>query len=289
MNEDEACMIDDGRQRGPVSLSFVLPVRGNVEQALACADDLHRHAAGEGLSAASVEVIMVVAGEQSEQHRHGDSAAGAGLDSGLGAGPGLRILSGHRASRGGQMRSGAAVATGELVVFHHPDNPLRQAHVRSLLDVAREPVIAGGAFYRDLCHCWPGWGFLEPLARWWQMKYGILYGDQTCFVRREVYQAVGGMPDMVLMEDVELSRRLRKWGSLRFLDPPVQPDMSRFMRDGRWRRKLENLALILLYRTGASPRRLNSIYNRRAGRVPQGARRVRSGDRNEHESADHVR
>lgn len=235
-------------------LSIVLPVLGDPAEGVRRAAELHRFVSEEGLAPESLETIVVVAGDPVEP---GGAARG-----GRGA---VRVLRGQRPSRGGQMRSGAAEARGKLLVFHHADNPLGPAHLRSLLRVAGDEGVSGGAFYRDLGHCWPGLGFLMPVARWWQREVGILYGDQTCFARRELYDAVGGMPDMVLMEDVEFSRRLRSRGMVRLLDPPVRPDMSRFRRDGRCRRKLENLVLILLFRLGVSPARLGRIYQRRSG------------------------
>lgn len=263
-----------GQAPGEVLVSFVLPILGDAEQAVRLAEELQRGASEQGLAPGSLEVIVVVA-DDPEVVEEGKGDGGCEIGNGEALCSKVRILRGHRPSRGGQMRSGAAVAGGSLLVFHHADNPMGWDHLRSLVAVVGDEKIAGGAFYRDLGHCWPGFGFLMPLARWWQRGRGILYGDQTCYVRREVYDALGGMPDMVLMEDVEFSRRLRKWGKLRLLDPPVRPDMSRFLKDGRVRRKLENLVMILLFRMGVSPVRLGRFYQRRGGGAsgaPEGSR-----------------
>ncbi len=248
----EVSRVEGGEAKRQVLLSVILPVLGDSSQGIRRAEQLQGFASEEGLGAGSLETIVVVADAGIDQSGMGEDDRGA-----------IRVLRGHRPSRGGQMRSGAAVARGRLLVFHHSDNPIGRHHLRSLVDIAAEEDALAGAFYRDLGHCWPGLGFLMPVARWWQRNLGILYGDQTCFVRREVYDAVGGMPDMVLMEDVEFSRRLRRRGGMRLLDPPVRPDMSRFRRDGRWRRKLENLLLIILFRLGVSPTSLGRIYQGR--------------------------
>jgi len=168
---------------------------------------------------------------------------------------------GHdKASRGGQLRAGAGAASGRLIAFHHVDNPLTRDHVDALLAVSADPEIRGGAFHRDLGHCWPGWGFGSPISRWWERRFGILYGDQTCFVRREVLASIGGVPDLRLMEDVELSKKLRESGIVTLIDPPVQPSLRKFESDGKIRRKLHNMKLLSDWKRGATPEELYERY-----------------------------
>lgn len=244
-----------------VLVSFVFPVRGDPAGALELAHALITHAHEEGLASGEIEILVAVADDDEERAgeilggRNGQKPPGPVFEQ-------VRVVRCPHPSRGGQMLLGAAEATGGLLVFHHADNPLTKDHLRSLLRVAREGKVSSGAFFRDLGHGWPGLGIVMPLARWWQRKVGILYGDQTCFVKKDVYDAVGGMPDIVLMEDVAFSKKLRRWGEVELLDPPVCPDMSRFSRDGHFRRKLENLALICFFKMGVSPTRLRRIYDR---------------------------
>ena len=245
-----------------VLVSFVFPIRGDPARAVELASALLAHAHAEGLAAGEIEILVAVAYDNDEK-RAGEVPDGRNTkEKSGGVFEQVRVVRCPHPSRGGQMRRGAAEATGSLLVFHHADNPLTKDHLRSLLRVAREGKVSSGAFFRDLGHGWPGLGIVMPLARWWQRKVGILYGDQTCFVKKDVYDAVGGMPDIVLMEDVAFSKKLRRWGEVELLDPPVCPDMSRFSRDGHFRRKLENLALICFFKMGVSPTRLRRIYDR---------------------------
>ena len=102
-----------------------------------------------------------------------------------------------------------------------------------------------------------------PVARWWQRRIGILYGDQTCFMDRDTYARLGGIRPIPLMEDVAWSDALRRGGGpVVLLDPPVRPDYRRFESDGRWRRKLANLRLILRFRMGVDPEVLWREYYR---------------------------
>jgi rSAM/selenodomain-associated transferase 1 len=86
------------------------------------------------------------------------------------------------------------------------------------------------------------------------------YGDQGIFVRRDVFARMGGYAHLPLMEDVELMRRLRRYGRLFFLRLPLVTSARRWERDGWLRRSLSNLMLASSYMLGASPSRLAQRY-----------------------------
>ena len=170
-------------------------------------------------------------------------------------------------SRGGQMNAGAAVATGDLLVFHHADSILTQGHVEALRSLKDRPEVVGGAFHRKFSdrHWWLRW--LERVNRVLSTHGGTLYGDQTLFVRRAPFARMGGFAEIPLMEDVEFSKRLRRLGPVVVLDPPMASSVRRFERLGAWRTSVQNGAALLLFRFGVSPRWLHAWYYR-ADRVP---------------------
>lgn len=160
------------------------------------------------------------------------------------------------ASRGGQLRRGAAAAKGEWLLFLHADTVLptgwadcvighlpggRPAFFRLRFDTSSVParIVAAWANMR---------------ARW----FGLPYGDQALLVSRDAYDRSGGYPDIPLMEDVALVRRLE--GRLVCLPLEVTTSAQKYRRDGWFRRGARNLSLLLRYLLGADPERLARRY-----------------------------
>jgi len=164
------------------------------------------------------------------------------------------------AGRGAQMNTAAALATGDLLVFHHLDSQLEGAHLISLVEVMRDSKCVGGAFHRHFDERHPHLRWLEPIERWHCRSFGTLYGDQSIFVRRRVFEALGGFANYPLMEDVEFSKRLRRQGPLAVIDPPMKTSPRRHLEYGAWRVTLMNVMLLTLYHLGVSPSKLHQMY-----------------------------
>ncbi len=173
---------------------------------------------------------------------------------------GARVAVCPAPNRGRQMNTGAAVATGDLLLFHHADTVLTQFHVDALIRAMRDGRSVGGAFHRhfDARHPWLRWA--EPIGRTMAARGGTLYGDQSIFIRRETFEQMGGFADMPLMEDIEFSRRLRRAGRVLVLDPPIASSSRRHDQRGAWKTTIQNGALILCYKLGVSPARLHRWY-----------------------------
>ncbi|MDP9292164.1 MAG: TIGR04283 family arsenosugar biosynthesis glycosyltransferase [Verrucomicrobiota bacterium] len=163
-------------------------------------------------------------------------------------------------NRGRQMNAGAAIAAGDIFLFHHADSDLTQAHISALRTAMADRAIAGGAFHRKFDTRHRIIAPFEPVSRILGKLGGTLYGDQSIFVRRAIFRALGGFADMPLMEDVEFSKRLRRFGRTIVLDPPMISSARRHAKNGAWRTSLQNAALIVLYKCGASPERLHQFY-----------------------------
>ena len=163
-------------------------------------------------------------------------------------------------NRGAQMNAGAEAATGAVLLFQHADTDLQAAHVDAIAVALRDPKVIGGAFYRKFDGRHPRLMWLEPVARFLSRHGGTLYGDQSVFVRREVFQRLGGFAKFPLMEDVEFSKRLRAAGRIALLDPPVESSARHHARKGAWRMTVRNALFIVLYKFGVSPARLHRWY-----------------------------
>jgi len=177
---------------------------------------------------------------------------------------GATFIAAPAPNRGEQMNLGAEAASGDVIVFQHSDTDLEDAHLAAIETALFDPQIIGGAFYRKFDDRHPRLMWLEAVARFLTRHGGALYGDQTIFVRRDVFTALHGFAKIPLMEDVEFSRRLRAAGKIAVLDPPVQSSARRHLRKGAWRTSLQNGLFIALYHLGVSPHRLHRWYYRGA-------------------------
>ena len=172
----------------------------------------------------------------------------------------IRLVPCVNPSRGRQLNAGAAEAHGLLLCFHHADSELLPEHVSALVKVAADEAVGGGAFHRkfDNRHCW--------MKRWEAAAHGLcsvagpLFGDQSIFVRADVFKRLGGFADIPLMEDVEFSSRLRHLTRIQLLDPPLRSSPRRFQSLGNWRSTLLNILFIALFYLGMSPNTLHRWY-----------------------------
>jgi rSAM/selenodomain-associated transferase 2 len=182
---------------------------------------------------------------------------------------GATFIASPAPNRGAQMNLGAEAARGDVIVFQHCDTDLENAHLAAIEAALADPQIIGGAFFRKFDGRHPRLMWLESVARFLTRHGGTLYGDQSIFVRRDVFMTLHGFAKIPLMEDVEFSRRLRAAGKIAVLDPPVQSSARRHLRKGAWRTSIQNGLFIVLYNLGVSPHRLHRWYYRAAESSPE--------------------
>jgi rSAM/selenodomain-associated transferase 2 len=172
-----------------------------------------------------------------------------------------------RAGRANQMNLGAKNATGDILVFLHADTRLPTGFddlIRTALgDVYRldsDPI--AGAFAleiddRSRRFRWVEWG-VKYRSRFLKMPYG----DQAIFLRAKVFDEIGGFPDLPIMEDFELMRRLQKLGSISIIEQPVITSARRWLQQGIFKTTLINQLMILGYLMGVDLDRLVQLYRR---------------------------
>ena len=160
------------------------------------------------------------------------------------------------------MNAGAHAARGEILLFLHADTSLPAGAGVAILDALGSPAVVGGRFDVQL----DSRRLLLVLTAWLMNRRsrltGISTGDQGIFVRRAVFDALGGYPDIPLMEDVEFTRRLKRGGRLAALRLRVVTSARRWEDEGILRTIVLMWALRLLYAIGVSPARLHRWYYR---------------------------
>jgi rSAM/selenodomain-associated transferase 2 len=162
--------------------------------------------------------------------------------------------------RAAQMNHGARQATGDVLLFLHADTRLPSSALDDIQAAMANPRCVGGRF--DVKLNGDHW-MLRVIAATISLRSRltkVATGDQAIFVRRDVFQRLGGYPDIPLMEDVGLSRALRRMGKVACLKSRVLTSARRWEREGVWRTVVKMWTLKLLYLLGISAARLKRYY-----------------------------
>jgi rSAM/selenodomain-associated transferase 2 len=165
--------------------------------------------------------------------------------------------------RGRQMNAAAAsslAAQAEVLLFLHADTVVDADVVARLADLLREGNAVAGAFTLRLDAVGFGYRLVETMVAIRSRLFSLPYGDQAIFVRREVFERVGGYPDDPLMEEVGLIDRLKRVGRILPLDATATASARRYERLGIVRTTLTNWGCLAGYRLGVSPARLARRY-----------------------------
>jgi rSAM/selenodomain-associated transferase 2 len=176
------------------------------------------------------------------------------------AGPRVRLLRSPR-GRGVQLQTGAEAASGSVLLFLHADVQLPSDAMAWVTTGLRTEGVVAGAF-RTWTVSDSGRTWMSPLLHLADLRsrYSRLpYGDQALFVHKSTYERVGGFPAVPLLEDLELSRRLRKLGKIRTVPASVRVSGRRFQARPFTTFALMNL-LPIAARLGVPPDRLARFY-----------------------------
>ncbi len=207
------------------------------------------HIAGRIAELREVPNVEVIVADGGSSDGTADAAAAAGAR-----------LCRSAPGRARQMNLGAASAQGAILLFLHADSSLPAGFSRMVRDALAQEGVIAGAFRLQIADPNPALRRVERLAHLRSRLFQMPYGDQALFMTAGAFRASGSFPDIPLMEDFELVRRLGRLGRIAILPSPVRTSARRWHRRGVLRQTLLNQFIIVAHLLGASPARLARWY-----------------------------
>lgn len=232
----------------PPSVSVIIPALNEAGTIAAAARSAREAGAGE---------VIVVDGGSGDGT---SDAAWSAADVVISSSPG----------RARQMNAGARAANGTILLFLHADTTIPGGAIASVQEAVERGGFLGGAFRVRLSVSPSAPPLRKAALRLTARMIGVrarifraYTGDQAIFLRRDVFETIGGYPEIPLMEDVELSRRLARLGRTVLLSLPVTTSARRWETHGMLRTILLMWRLRLAYLLGMPPERCAELYGRR--------------------------
>ncbi len=227
------------------------PEAGLISVVIPCLDEAATlpGAVGSARSEPAVEVIVA----------DGGSRDGTGE---LALAMGCRLVR-TPAGRGRQIAAGAGLARGEIVLTLHADTRLPAGWGDEARRILARPGVSLGAFRFAVDRPGAGLRLIEKMV-WLRSRLGRMpYGDQALFMRAADLRAMGGPPQIDLMEDVELVRAARRLGRVAISPLPALSSARSWRQRGVWGNTIHNWLNFTAYTLGASPELLARRYYRR--------------------------
>src|SRR5215471_2875397 len=219
-------------------ISIIVPIKNERPQT---AERFRRLAASP-----DVELLVADAGDDSETTRAFESI-------------GAKTVSGPPC-RGARLAATAEAARGDMLLFVHADSELpvnAAAAVRETLSNGA----AAGAFRLGYREAGPGMRWIAWWANQRSRFLGLPFGDQGIFCRREIYEKAGGFRNLPICDDVDLVRRLRRFGRMVILGETTFTSPRRYRARGALAQVLRNWRVLAGYFLGVSPEKLERWYN----------------------------
>lgn len=170
-----------------------------------------------------------------------------------GAAAGELVLLHSPPGRARQMNAGAAASRGDVLLFLHADTRLPEEARTAIQRALAAPDCVGGRFDLRFDRSRAVGRMVSRMMNLRSRLSGIATGDQAIFVRRAVFEQMGGFSDIPLMEDVDFTRRLKRRGRTACLPEQVVTSFRRWEAQGPLRTILLMWLLRFLYWSGVSP------------------------------------
>jgi rSAM/selenodomain-associated transferase 2 len=163
--------------------------------------------------------------------------------------------------RARQMNAGARASHGDVLAFVHADTIVPSTFTADIATALCDPAVVGGRFDVKLDSTALPYRIIGAMISIRSRISRTGTGDQAIFVRRDVFDRLGGFPDFELCEDLEFSRRMKRAGRVACLRARVTTSARRWSRDGVARTVVRMWLIRALYLMGVPPARLTRMYS----------------------------
>jgi rSAM/selenodomain-associated transferase 2 len=167
------------------------------------------------------------------------------------------------AGRASQMNAGAAIATGDILLFLHADTHLPPEFDTLVRQTLQNPGTVAGAFELRINADLTGLRLIEKIVNVRSRVFSLPYGDQALFLKATTFHELGGFPDLPIMEDFELMQCLRRQGRIAIAPASVLTSGRRWQTLGVVKTTLINQLIIAGYFLGISPVHLAHWYRKK--------------------------
>ena len=172
-----------------------------------------------------------------------------------------RILT-AKSSRALQMNAGAEAASGDILWFLHADCKVPEGCLEEIERALRDPVTVGGFFRIRIPRPDLVYRLTDGFAHYAGLLLRLRFGDHGFFCRRNVFEEIGGFPDLPLMEDAEFFCKLRRLGGIAIISSRLISSERRYREIGPWRLTLTYGLIALFYLFRVPIPVLAAIYRR---------------------------
>jgi rSAM/selenodomain-associated transferase 2 len=155
--------------------------------------------------------------------------------------------------RGKQMNFGVEVADGTILLFLHVDCAPEKNSISIIENEIKTQNIIGGGMTQEFSN--PD-NFLRLSSNFGNMRTRItkiFFGDYGIFIRKDIFKKIGGYDDLIFLEDVEFSRKAKKYGKLKMLDLKLVTSPRRYKSHGRIKTTIISALAVLLNTVGFRP------------------------------------
>ncbi|MDK2918200.1 MAG: hypothetical protein PWQ37_933 [Candidatus Petromonas sp.] len=162
--------------------------------------------------------------------------------------------------RAKQMNRGAEEAKGDILWFVHSDSILNIDSLKNIEMAISQGYIGGGMSLYFYDYDTLFMRFVSKTSNLRAKYLGLYFGDQGIFVKKDIFFKLGGYPDIELMEDWELSKKLTKIGKMKMLKTKIGTSARRFKEWGQLKTLLFMHKIKILYMLGVPPSKLKELY-----------------------------
>lgn len=162
--------------------------------------------------------------------------------------------------RANQMNEGAKFASGDILWFVHSDSKVDKESLGDIEKTIQQGYSGGGFSLKFYDYNTLFMGFVAKSSNLRAKYLGLIFGDQGIFIKKSVFTEIGGYPDMELMEDWELSKKLHRSGRVKVLNTTIATSARRFKNGGQLKTLLLMHKIKLLYMLGVPSSKLKQIY-----------------------------